>query len=436
MTQTTSSSSPELSASSRRSSARRGGARRAVALAAACGLLGLGLPACGPDKPPAEMAAPGAGPGKEGGQALTVSTVQTTVVSLPYRLSANGDISAWQEASIGSQSNGLTLKEVLVNVGDTVKRGQVLARFDGEMVQAEVAQLRATLAEAEAAHAEAAANVERVRALEANTRSRRLVLTDDGVGLSDPGAGALSAQQVDQYLTAERTAKARVAAQRAALQAQQLRLSHAQLLAPDDGVISARQATVGAVVPAGQELFRLIRQGRLEWRAEVNAQEMGRVKAGDPVTLRVDEDNLKGVVRQVAPTADPQTRNALVYVDLPAAEVRRAGVKAGMFARGEFDLGASQALTLPQSAVMLRDGFSTVMRVDSQGTVRQLKVDVGRRVGDRVEILNGLPNDVQVVASGVGFLSDGDKVHVVNPPAGSSSAAELASAASATTTPP
>lgn len=412
------------------------GLRRAMAWAA-CGLALLGLQACGPDKPAAEAgssvsAAPAAASSvsssaKEGSQALTVTTVRTSPVSLPIRLSANGDISAWQEASVGSQSNGLPLQEVLVNVGDVVKRGQVLARFNAETVQAELAQMQAALAEAEAVHGEAAANAERVQALEAATKGR---LVGEETGLSEPGASALSAQQIDQYMTAERTAKARVMAQLAAVQSQKLRLSHTQVVAPDDGVISARQATVGAVMPAGQELFRLIRQGRLEWRAEVNSQELARLKPGAPVLLRVDTQSLSGVLRQVAPTADPLTRNALVYVDLPAAEVNRTGVRPGMFARGEFELGESQAMTLPQTAVMLRDGFSTVMRVGPQGQVSQLKVEVGRRVGERIEILSGLPAETPVVASGVGFLADGDRVRVVASPPAAASA--LASAASAT----
>ena len=112
----------------------------------------------------------------------------------------------------------------------------------------------------------------------------------------------------------------------------------------------------------------------------------------------------------IAPTVDAQTRNGLVYVDLPPGA---AGVRAGMFARGEFELGRTAALTLPQSAVALRDGFQYVYLVESNGHVLQRKVTLGRRVGDRVELLGGLVAGQQVVASGVGFLADGDRVQVV-----------------------
>lgn len=401
---------------------------RRVGSAALLGALCWGLAACGSADsadPATAGSAAAAAPASaasadSGNRALTVTVVRPVPSSWPLRLSANGNVTAWQEASIGSQSTGLALKEVLVNVGDTVKRGELLASFDAATLAADIAQLRAQVAEAEAMLQEAAGNAARVRAL-----GQPMPGAPEGeAGMV--GGGALSAQQVDQYLTAEATARARVSAQRAALQAQNLRLAQAQVRASDSGIISARQATVGAVVPPGQELFRLISQGRLEWRAEVSAAELPGLKIGSPVSLRVETQVLTGTLRQIAPTVDPATRNALVYVDLPEAEVRRTGVKAGMFARGDFDLGASQALSLPQTAVMLRDGFSTVMRVGPEGKVSQVKVQVGRRLGERIEITGGLPPDAEVVAAGIGFLSDGDRVRVVaglaTPAAGGASA--------------
>ena len=115
----------------------------------------------------------------------------------------------------------------------------------------------------------------------------------------------------------------------------------------------------------------------------------------------------------VAPTVDPATRNGLVYVEL-AAGVGVSGLKAGQFARGEFEAGQAEGLMLPQSAVVLRDGFSWVFTVASDLKVRQVKVVTGRRDGERVEVTAGLPADARVVASGAGFLSDGDTVRVVD----------------------
>jgi HlyD family secretion protein len=357
---------------------------------------------------------------------VTAETPQTT--RLPIRLAANGNIAAWQEAVIGAESAGLRLTEVRVNVGDVVKAGQVLATFSPDSVQADVAQARASLLEAQANAADAAANAERARTLQSS--------------------GALSAQQINQYLTTEKTARARAEAAQAVLGAQQLRGRQTQVLAPDSGVISARTATVGSVVGSGAELFRMIRQGRLEWRAEVTSAELGRIKEGTPVSVApASGGELKGRVRMVAPSVDPQTRSALVYVDLPpmtrasvapsstagaaepalpgrrrsappgGSEPRAAGsvgaALPGMFARGEFELGATDALTIPQRALVVRDGFNYLFRLGEGNRVSQLKVQTGRLAGERVEVVSGLPADARIVVNGAGFLNDGDLVRVV-----------------------
>jgi RND family efflux transporter MFP subunit len=325
--------------------------------------------------------------------ALTVSTELPQTTRLPITLSANGNIVAWQEAIVGSESNGLRLTQVLVNVGDTVKAGQLLATFSGDSVQAEVAQARASLLEAQASASDAAANAARARTLQSS--------------------GALSAQQINQYLTTEKTAKARAEAAQAVLGAQQLRGRQTQVLAPDSGVISARAATVGAVVGAGTELFRLIRKGRLEWRAEVTSAELGRITSGTTAVVRpASGGEIQGRVRMIAPTVDPQTRSALVYVDLPSSAGNGSPAKAGMFARGEFDLGATNALTVPQRAIVVRDGFNFVFRLNADKRVSQVKVQTGRLAGERVEVLSGLAADAPIVVNGAGFLNDGDLVRL------------------------
>ncbi len=345
--------------------------------------------------------------------ALTVTTVQPQLGRLPIRLAANGSIAAWQEASIGSEANGLRLSEVRANVGDVVRAGQLLAVFAPDAVQADLALAQANLQEAEATAADAAGSAERARTLQAS--------------------GALSTQQINQYLTAEKTARARVQASRAMLAVQQLRLKNTRVLAPDSGTISARSATVGAVLPSGTELFRMIRQGRLEWRAEVTSAELGRLGVGTTALVTTASGaQLKGRVRMVAPTVDPQTRSALVYVDLPVASGMASPTLAGMFARGEFALGDSSSLMVPQTAVIVRDGFSYVYRLGDDNRVAKIKVQTGRLAGDQVEITSALGADLRLVASGAGFLNDGDLVRVVRDgqPVAAAGAARPAAAAS------
>lgn len=329
--------------------------------------------------------------------ALTVTSIKASSSSLPLSLAANGNIAAWQEAIIGSQLGGLRMAEVRVNVGDVVRKGDVLAVFSTDTVNADVAQSQAALAEAQANGAEALANARRAR------------------NLGD--SGALSQQEITRYTTAEGAANARVASARANLTAQQLRLKYTTVVAPDNGVISARNATVGSVVAVGAELFRMIRQGRLEWRAEVTAAELTRIRPGARVLVKAaNGSELTGKVRMIAPTVDLQTRTALVYVDLPPSLSAGAPFKAGMYASGRFDMGMSNAVTLPQQAVVIRDGFSYVFRLNADNRVSQVKVVTGRRLLDRIEVVQGLTPDATIVVSGAGFLNDGDLVKNVAAP--------------------
>lgn len=342
--------------------------------------------------------------------ALTVAAVIPQSVEWPQVLTASGNIAAWQEAVISAEISNLRLTEVLVNVGDQVKSGQVLARMSSDTVKAELAESDAAVAEAEAMLADARANGERARELQRT--------------------GFISAQSLSQSITTEKTGIARLNAARARLHADRLRLAQTAVRAPDAGVISARAATVGSLTQPGQELFRLIRGGRLEWRAEVGAADLGRLKPGIAARLTApDGQRVLGRVRMAAPTVDPQTLNGLVYVDLPAAATRHS-LRAGTFARGEFELGRTRSLSLPQSAVLLRDGFAYVFRIDDGARVRQIKVTTGRRLGRQIEIVGGIAPDTRLVAAGAGFLADGDTVRVVEAPvaaAGTLAASQLGS---------
>jgi HlyD family secretion protein len=321
--------------------------------------------------------------------ALTVTAVRPQLTSIPQKLSANGNIAAWQEAIIGSEANGLRLNHVLVNVGDVVRKGQLLADFADETIQADLAQSRASMMEAEATGKEAISNAERARSLQ-NT-------------------GAMSNQQIEQYTTAADTAKARIEVARAAVHSQQLRLKNTKIMAPDSGVISSRSATVGAVVGAGSEMFRLIRQSRLEWRAEIISSDLPKIKAGMKANIiAADGAVLTGTVRKISPTVDTQTRNTLVYVDIPS----HSSVKAGMFAKGEFMMSSSSTLAIPQQAIVLRDGFSYVFAIENNHA-KQTKIKLGRRLGNMVEVVSGLTPEQAIVASGGAFLSDNDLLKVV-----------------------
>lgn len=357
--------------------------RRAAMLAPLCAMLGaLLLGGCEQNK--------AAAPVKVVKPALTVMLTSAQMAPWPQQIEASGNIAAWQEASIGAEIGGLKLSEVLVNVGDTVRKGQRLARISDASVRNDLVQQRAVVAEAEAMMAEASQNAERARELAPQ--------------------GMISRQELSRQQTQLTASQARLAAARSLLASHNLRLSYTEVVAPDDGIISARTASVGAVLGTGTELFKLIRKGRLEWRAELGADDLMRVRPGHGVSFSgAGGVQVIGKVRQVAPTIDTAARTGLVYVDLPPG----TGFKAGMFVSGVLLQGTAERLAIGQQAVVVRDGFDYAMLVKPDNTVRRVKLQLGARNGELVELLGGLSRSDRVVASGATFLNEGDLVHVV-----------------------
>jgi RND family efflux transporter MFP subunit len=311
--------------------------------------------------------------------ALTVEIATPARVTWPTMSSASGAIAPWQEASIGTQIGSYQLTEVRVNVGDQVRRGQILARLNPALLKAEEAQLLAR-------YEQAAANDRRARGLQ--------------------GVGGISDQDALQFATEAKTAAALLAAKR-------LELRYTFIVAPDDGVISARIATLGAVMPAGQELFRMIRRNRLEWRGEVTASQLQAVAAGERIALKLpDGTTASAVVRQAAPVLDAASRLAIIYADL----VPGSRARAGMYVAGEIGTGESPALVVPAECVVVRDGRSHVIEVTGPGETPKVAlrtVTPGRRNGNAIEILRGLTGKERLVRRGGAFLNDGDVVRVV-----------------------
>jgi len=290
-----------------------------------------------------------------------------------------------------SEIGGVRLVELQANIGDRVKKGELLERLADEMLLADVHQQQAALDESTARYNEAEENSQRAAKIK--------------------DSGVLSAQELQQFTNAAEIAKAQMGAADARLETSKLKLRYTRIIAPDDGLISARSATLGTVSQVGSELFRLIRQDKLEWRAELNDVQLQQVRIGQKVLVRTGvNDTVLGVVTRIAPAVDMSTRNGFVFIGLNENKTLRAGT----FTQGEFELGKSNALTLPQSAVVIRDGYTYVYRVGADARVTQIKVTIGRRQGDRVEVSTGLATDAIVVASGTGFLNDGDLVRIEN----------------------
>lgn len=319
--------------------------------------------------------------------ARAVALVQPKTEVWPERIEASGNIMPWHEIQISTEVGGLRLVSVLIGEGDTVKKGQVLARLNAATVETDLDVTNAQLAEAEAVLAQAVATLERANRL--------------------APSGGVSRQELTLYETQKHTAEARLNAARAQVKRQQLKLEFATLSSPDDGIISSSSAAEGSIVQAGSELFRLIRQGRLEWRAEVRGDQLMKLAIGQEVTIRSPlGPEVKGHVRRVSPTVDLTTRNGLVYVDLPQG----TELKAGLNVSGSIAVGKRKALILPASAVLGQGGSARVFTVDADSKIEALEVKTGRVRNDWVEIIDGLDANTQVVAKGLRQIKEGERV--------------------------
>ncbi|MDT7848497.1 efflux RND transporter periplasmic adaptor subunit [Methylophilus sp. VKM B-3414] len=338
-----------------------------------------------------EHAPQSAGKGKA---ALSVEVTRPVKVQWQTTLMLNGSVYPWQEALVSAEIAGLRIQQVLADVGAQVSKGQLLVVLADETVKADLQKQLATVEKDKAALAEAKSNADRAREIK--------------------DSGALSAQKINEYMIAEQTARANLALSEAELENQKIRLRQTKVVAPDDGVISSRSANLGNVVSAGAELFRLVRQSRIEWRGEVNADQQNTLHAGQAVNLSLPGGKkVAGTVRLISPTVDNNTRNALVYVDIP-----KGSAKPGMYVQGQVDIGQQQGLAVPLSAVTYRDGFAYVFELAPSGSdgisqVAQRKVQTGRTREQLIELLGGVEAGASLVLSGGAFLNDGDRVKIV-----------------------
>jgi HlyD family secretion protein len=328
--------------------------------------------------------------GEKNSQAvLTVETIVASERDVPTTIDTVGVLAPWQEVSIGAEVTGYRIAEILVDVGTPVRKGATLAKLDDTLLLAERDQRAAAVAEAQASLAEAQANADRVATLVKN-------------GLS-------SQQESLQKVTAVATATARVASAQAQLSTAEQRLKYATIVSPDYGVISARNVSVGQLAPAGSDLFKLIRQNRVEWRAEIPEAQIGQLRVGMPVKVkRADGTLAESRIRAIAPSLDSNTRRGIAYADFKL----ESGIRPGMFATGSIEVGRQRARVLPLAAVAVRDGFSYVFIVGADNKVAQRRVEVGRFFSDGVEILSGIEPTERIVAQGAGFLRDGDVVRL------------------------
>jgi RND family efflux transporter MFP subunit len=320
--------------------------------------------------------------------ALTISAGVSQSVEWPVAVRASGQIVPWQEVVVSARSSGLALTAINADVGQVVRKGEVLARFDDRTARAEVAQTEANLAQAEAS------------ANQSNLNRDRMVTLK--------GTGAVSEESILQAVTQAETSHTQVAVARANLDAAKVRLENTLVVAPDGGQILTKTATLGQAFGTATELFRLIRQNRLEWRAEVAATELTRVAVGQAVDIVLpDGSKVSGRVRLIAPAINAASRLGMVHVDIKS----NTSARSSMFAEGTIQTGKAAAVVVPADSVVIRDGKSFVFAIERE-RARRIAVTTGRRQPGFIEVIQGVAANQKIAVRGAGFLSDGDQVIV------------------------
>lgn len=323
---------------------------------------------------------------------LTVTTTAVDKATWATTVDTQGVIAAWQEAVVSARVTGLPIAEIRVSVGDLVKKGDILAVFDDRTVRAELAQAEATLAQSIANQKQADANFNRINKLQ----KQNLVSEQEALNAS----------------TQTKTTAAQKAVAEAAMANLKIRLEHTHIVAPDDGIITAQTVLLGQVPQIGAELFRLIRQHRLEWRAELTAQQLNQLKIGMSAQINLPDNSIVyGKIRQFSPSIDNNSRLGIAFVELQAG----SSAKTGMFVNGRLEVAQSEAFIVPAESVVIRDGRSSLFLLKENNRVQQLAVNTGRRQGKFIEILQGVNIGDQIIVRGAGFLNDGDLIKILPP---------------------
>lgn len=354
-------------------------ARTALLLAAL-----VTLAACGGGD---EKKAAGEKGGAQPAAGQTVTVAVAAVTSVTRTVTASGTVSAWEEVPVGAETGGLVATGVFVDEGSWVRQGQPLVQLNDALLRAQLRQQQAGVqtAEANAARDDAAL-----------ARSQEL-----------KERGFLSQASLDTALANQRASQANLASARAALSETQTRLSQATIRAPVSGQVISRSVTRGQIVAAGTELFRMVRDGRLELDAQVPETELALVRPGQSAVISSDEvGQVGGRVRIVTPEVNNETRLGLARITLSGGSFRP-----GMFARAQIDVGAQPAITVPTASVLYRENRSGVFVLGGNGQVRFQPVTVLSRSATQTSV-DGLAAGARVVVDGAGFLGDGDRVTV------------------------
>lgn len=350
--------------------------------------------------------------------APSVTVVRADIADFVETVLVTGTLVAREEILVTPEVEGLRILEVLADEGQTVKAGSVLARIEHETLDAQIAQNAALAARAAAAIAQSRSSI-----LQAEARLKEALASFERAKPLRQ-SGHLPESTFDQREAAARTAEAQLVAARDGLKVAEaekvqvdaqrreldFRRSRTDIKAPADGIVSRRNARIGAVATAaGEAMFRIIADGSFELDAEVTETRIGKLKVGQRARIEVaGVGDVEGEVRLISPEVDKTTRLGRVRVLIGP----NAALKLGVFARGTVETAKSRGLALPASAILYSESGAITQAVTGD-RIETRRIETGLVAGGLVEVKSGIRAGELIVSRAGSFLRDGDIVRPV-----------------------
>jgi len=319
----------------------------------------------------------------------TVTVIVPGTTSVAAEVTASGSIAARRDAAVGVNGEGGLVTAVLVDAGQSVAKGQVLARIDSSVQAQQVASMAASIRSARADAALAQSNLD---------RAAKLV-----------DKGFISRADIDTKTATRDGMTAKVGVAQAQLAEMQARMARLSVRAPAAGLVLSRNVETGQIVGAGSNsLFRIAEGGVLEMRALVAEQDLAALRVGMPATVRPvgSATEYRGTIWLIDPVIDAASRQGIARIALAYSP----GLRVGAFANARMAGGSARAPVLPQAAVQVDGATSYVYVVGADDKVARRVVTVGQVTATGLAITRGLAGSERVVASSAAFLTPGEKV--------------------------
>ncbi len=321
----------------------------------------------------------------------TVDILHPVKKEIDDEFTISGDVAPWQESIIGSELSGVRVDQILVDVGQIVEKGQVLAILSSETILADLNIAKAEVLEAEANLNQAKENADRARSLDKTN--------------------ALSVQQMNQYLTVEAIAKAKLESAIANLGLQKVRMEQTKIKAPDSGIVSDRRVSIGNIVSSG-EMFKVISQEKLQWKPQVSVDKLDSIYKGQEILINAKKGKtIKAKVSEISPKVNLETRKATIIVDL-TKDLHKGMIHTGMFLSGEINVGKKKALMIHKDALISKENDYFVFIVDNENKIKKTEIEIGKREGELIDIVSGLSIKDVVIKNPNKDLKDGEVVKV------------------------